>query len=159
MSSHVHARTSNPYVIDALRLFLPRFLATRPALSKQQWRAVNAILHCRTQAMGGDVHACPDCSQLRFSWYSCNHKACPQCGRADTQAWVARQLEKLTGAPYFMVTFTLPQELARGRFPPLRSMHGHAPAAASPCALSQNIPGSLSKGSSRALRLYAHDVR
>ncbi len=111
MSSHVHARTSNPSVIDTLRLFLPRFLATRPALSKQQWRAVNAILHCRTEAMGGDVHACPDCSQLRFSWYSCNHKACPQCGRADTQAWVARQLEKLTGAPYFMVTFTLPQEL------------------------------------------------
>ena len=111
MSPHVHARTAKPSVIDALRLFLPRFLATRPALSKQQWRAVNAILHCRTQAMGGDVHACQDCSQLRFSWYSCNHKACPQCGRADTQAWVARQLEKLTGAPYFMVTFTLPQEL------------------------------------------------
>ena len=111
MSPHIHAREAKPTVIDALRRFLPRFLATRPALSKPQWRAVNAIQHCRTEAMGGDVHACPDCSQLRFSWYSCNHKACPQCGRADTQAWVARQLDKLTGAPYFMVTFTLPQEL------------------------------------------------
>ena len=102
---------AGPTVIDALRRFLPRFLADRPALSRPQWRAVNAILQCRTPAMGGHVHACPDCNQWQFAWHSCNHKACPQCGRADTQAWVARQLEKLTGAPYFMVTFTLPQEL------------------------------------------------
>ena len=111
MPHHVDARPAKPTVIDALRQFLPDFLATRPPLSKPQWRAINAIENCRTEAMGGDIHACPDCSQLRFSWYSCNHKACPQCGRADTKIWVSRQLDKLTGAPYFMVTFTLPEEL------------------------------------------------
>lgn len=62
--------------------------------------------------MGGHVHACPDCEdQTRFAWHSCNHKACPQCGRAATALWVTRQLEKLACAPYFLVTFTLPEEL------------------------------------------------
>lgn len=102
---------AGPSVIDALRHFLPRFLASKPGLSAPQWRAVNAIRQCRTPAMGGHVHACLDCGQMHFAWHSCNHKACPQCGRAYTQQWVGRQLEKLTGAPYFMVTFTLPQEL------------------------------------------------
>jgi len=65
--------------------------------------------------MGGSLHDCPDCGKKHFAWHSCNHKACPQCGRAATQQWVARQLDKLTGHPYFMVTFTLPEEL-RGLF-------------------------------------------
>jgi hypothetical protein len=106
-------------VIDALLRFLPRFLATRPGLSAAQWRAINAIRQCRTPALGGHVHACPDCDQKRFAWHSCNHKACPQCGRAATALWVARQLEKLTQAPYFMVTFTLPEELRELFFGPL----------------------------------------
>jgi hypothetical protein len=102
-------------VMDALRRFLPRFLASRPGLSLQQWRAVNAIRRCRTPAMGGHVYACRECRQTHFAWHSCNHKACPQCGRDATRAWVGRQLDKLAGCPYFMVTFTLPQEL-RGLF-------------------------------------------
>ena len=110
-SSHYQTPMAGPSVIDALRRFLPRFLASKPGLSAAQWRAVNAIRQCRTPAMGGHVHACLDCGQMHFAWHSCNHKACPQCGRAETQQWVERQLEKLTGAPYFMVTFTLPQEL------------------------------------------------
>lgn len=101
--------------MDALRRFLPRFLETGPGLSAAQWRAVHAIRQCRTPALGGHLHSCPDCAGMQFVWHSCNHKACPQCGRAVTQEWVERQLEKLADCPYFLVTFTLPQEL-RGLF-------------------------------------------
>lgn len=38
-------------------------------------------------------------------------RSCPQCGKSDTAEWVERQLGKRVGAPYFMVTFTLPEEL------------------------------------------------
>lgn len=107
-------------VIEALRRFLPAFLATKPVLSPAQWRALNAIRQCRTQVLGGHVHACPDCeNQFHFAWHSCNHKACPQCGRAATALWVQRQLQKLAAAPYFLVTFTLPQELRDLFFGPL----------------------------------------
>ena len=73
-----------PTVLEALRRFLPEHLASSPRLSADQRRAVRAITRCRTPALGGRAFACRDCSQTRFAWHSCNHKACPQCGRAAT---------------------------------------------------------------------------
>jgi hypothetical protein len=98
-------------VIGALRRFLPEYLSTSPVLSPGQWRAVHAILHCRTPAMGGQAYRCGDCGQHHFAWHSCNHKACPQCGADATARWVQRQLERRVKAPHFMVTFTLPDTL------------------------------------------------
>jgi len=69
--------------------------------------------------MGGSRFACAGCSSRHFAYHSCNHRACPRCGKAATAAWVARGLEKQVNAPYFMVTFTLPQELRGGFFGPL----------------------------------------
>jgi hypothetical protein len=100
-----------PTVLGALRQFLPDFLRTAPLLSAEQRRALWAITHCRTPALGGRAFGCPDCSQARFAWHSCNHKACPQCGRAATARWVQRELAKRVDAPYFLVTFTLPAQL------------------------------------------------
>jgi len=97
-------------VIDVLRRFLPAFLRGKPALGEAQRRAVWAITHCRTPVMGGHLHACK-CGVREFHFHSCNHRACPQCGKAATAQWVERELTKRVGAPYFMVTFTLPEEL------------------------------------------------
>jgi hypothetical protein len=102
-------------VIEALRRFVPAFLATAPPLSQAQRRALWAITHCRTAALGGNVFGCTPCGRVEFAWHSCNHKACPQCGRTATARWVERELRKLLPAPYFMVTFTLPAE-SRGEF-------------------------------------------
>ena len=90
---------------------MPEYLSTRPVLAPGQWRAVHAILHCRTPAMGGQVFGCRDCGEQRFAWHSCNHKACPQCGADATARWVEKQLERRINAPHFMVTFTLPDTL------------------------------------------------
>ncbi len=98
-------------VIGVLRRFLPAFLKLGPSLHSAQWRAIWALTHCRTPVMGGHLLACEPCSQRHFAYHSCNHRSCPQCGRATTAEWVARQLAKRVGAPYFMVTFTLPAEL------------------------------------------------
>ena len=98
-------------VIEALRRFLPAFLAKRPALNQAQRRAAWAITHCRTAEMGGHLHGCAKCGTGEFHFHSCNHRSCPQCGKADTARWVERELGKRVGAPYFMVTFTLPKEL------------------------------------------------
>jgi len=100
-----------PTVLEALRRFVPEYLKSSPALSADQRRALGAITHCRTPALGGRAFACTDCSQLQFAWHSCNHKACPQCGRAATARWVQRELNKLIDAPHFLVTFTLPAPL------------------------------------------------
>jgi len=102
-------------VIGALRRFLPDFLREHPLMDRARRRALWALTHCRTPAMGGHVHACEKCGTTHFAFHSCNHRSCPQCGKQDTANWVERELTKRIGAPYFMVTFTLPQEL-RGLF-------------------------------------------
>ena len=107
-----------PTVIGALRRFLPEFLKSSPRLSADQRRAVWSITHCRTEAMGGQALTCTDCRHIHFAWHSCNHKACPQCGRAATAQWVQRELHKLVDAPYFLVTFTLPAQLRSCFFGP-----------------------------------------
>jgi len=98
-------------VIGALRRFLPDFLRLHPVQGRARRRAIWALTHCRTEVMGGHVHACAQCGTSRFAFHSCNHRACPQCGREATAQWVERELGKRVGAPYFMVTFTLPEEL------------------------------------------------
>ncbi len=98
-------------VIDVLRRFLPRFRQEHPVLDEARRRAVWAITHCRTATMGGHLYGCDQCRKREFAYHSCNHRACPQCGRAATAEWVERELGKRIAAPYFMVTFTLPQEL------------------------------------------------
>ena len=104
-----------PRVIGVLRRFLPEYLQSRPSLTPVQWRAIRAITQCRTPALGGHHYACGPCGEDVFAFHSCNHKACPQCGREATGEWVERELAKRVNAPYFMVTFTLPSEL-RGMF-------------------------------------------
>jgi hypothetical protein len=105
-------------VLGALRQFLPDFLKVAPPLSPQQHRALWAITHCRTPALGGRAFVCTPCRQFHFAWHSCNHKACPQCGRAATARWVQRELAKLVQASYFLVTFTLPAQLRSCFFGP-----------------------------------------
>lgn len=106
-------------VIAALRRFLPAFLRKHHrGLGEARQRAVWAINHCRTPEMGGHLHACARGCTREFRFHSCNHRSCPQCGRQATAAWVERELCKRVGAPYFMVTFTLPEELRRHFFTP-----------------------------------------
>lgn len=105
-------------VIDVLRRFLPEFLNTKPPLAAAQHRALWAITHCRTPALGGQLFACKSCARQHFAFHSCNHKACPLCGSAANATWVRREQRKLVNAPYFLVTFTLPAELRSAFFGP-----------------------------------------
>lgn len=74
-------------------------------------RAVQAILTCRTRALGGEVYRCASCRQDHFVYHSCNHRACPQCGNADATEWIARQKLKLLPVGYYLITFTVPEGL------------------------------------------------
>lgn len=78
-------------------------------------RALAAIRRCRTPELGGHVYRCTDCAGHDFAYHSCHHRACPRCGGARTAAWTAKQEARLLPVPYFLVTFTVPEEL-RGLF-------------------------------------------
>jgi hypothetical protein len=74
-------------------------------------RALAAIARCRTPELGGHVYRCTDCAGSDFAYHSCHHRACPRCGGARTAAWTAQQEARLLPVPYFLVTFTVPEEL------------------------------------------------
>ncbi len=76
----------------------------------EQRAAVRAILRCRTPALGGQRYRCA-CGKEHFAYHSCNHRACPRCGQDDAAAWRAQQRTRLLPVPYFLVTFTLPEQL------------------------------------------------
>jgi hypothetical protein len=103
--------SERPTVLGVLRAFLPEFLQTGTPLWPPQRRALWAITHCRTAALGGRAFDCQPCQHLHFAYHSCNHKACPQCGALATRRWAEHQQHKLVNAPYFLVTFTLPAQL------------------------------------------------
>lgn len=72
--------------------------------------AVKAILSCRTAQRGGQVFVC-ECGTFEFAYHSCGHRTCNQCGQGEARAWAQRQENKLLPVPYFLVTFTVPEEL------------------------------------------------
>ena len=133
-------------VIGVLRRFLPALLKGNPTLHPAQWRAIWAISQCRTPVLGGHLYACGDCGQRAFAYHSCNHRVCPQCGRAATAKWVTRELGKRIGAPYFMVTFTLPSELREIFFGPHARDAFDLFFAASSGALSEKLASPKSTG-------------
>ena len=70
-----------------------------------------AIERCRTEALGGQLFACPACSVVRYSYHSCRNRHCPKCQHQQTQEWLEVQRGLLLPVPYFLLTFTLPSEL------------------------------------------------
>ena len=81
-------------------------------LAAAHYRAVRAVLQCRTPAKGGHVYRCVHCSKNHFAYHSCNHRSCPECGALDQQRWCARQEARLLpGLDYFLLTFTIPDTL------------------------------------------------
>ena len=98
--------------VDILQEHWPEYARRNaPHLCSAHYRAVRSALACRTPELGGMLYRCDGCSQFHYSYHSCNHRNCPQCGAADQQKWTAKQEAKLLPVPYFMVTFTIPEEL------------------------------------------------
>lgn len=96
---------------EILRRHWPAYRAKfGTALPPAQRAAVKAILTCRTSNRGGHLFVC-DCGAMEFAYHSCGHRACHQCGHGDAKDWVQRQEARLLPAPYFLVTFTVPEEL------------------------------------------------
>ena len=72
---------------------------------------MRAIEQCRTQALGGQVYACPECGEVQYSYHSCRNRHCIKCQNDKAQEWLEAQQDLLLPGPYFMLTITLPAAL------------------------------------------------
>jgi len=81
-------------------------------LAWQHRKVLDAIVRCRTAALGGHRDQCLRCGHQAISYNSCRNRHCPKCqGNARTK-WLAARSAELLPVPYFHVVFTLPHELS-----------------------------------------------
>ncbi len=74
-------------------------------------KALAAIQRCRTDESGTVETPCHDCGSHESVPLSCGHRFCPQCQHDVCEQWLQRQKSKLLPCDYFLVTFTLPEQL------------------------------------------------
>ena len=97
-------------VADILRAGAGTYRETH-RLSAQQQRVVNALVSCRTAALGGFKACCEHCGAVTIQYASCRNRHCPKCQTLAQTRWVERQCADLLDIGYWHVVFTLPHAL------------------------------------------------
>src|SRR6266851_3248322 len=75
-------------------------------------KVLDAILRCRTAALGGHLDKCLNCGHQAISYNSCRDRNCPKCQGNARAKWLAARSAELLPVPYFHIVFTLPHELS-----------------------------------------------
>ena len=101
-----------PEVADVLRRYGPEYRDRYGQdLLPSHRRAIDDLLNCRTEALGGQRLQCDRCGQAHDVYHSCRNRSCPTCHTPDTEAWLEERRQELLPVPYFHVVFTLPRAL------------------------------------------------
>ncbi len=76
-------------------------------------KALRAMKRCRSEQGLHMLAKCsdPDCTERVYIPHSCGHRNCPHCQNHENWQWIETQLEKRLPATYYLITFTLPQQL------------------------------------------------
>lgn len=99
--------TRPPFEVqDILAHSLDSYRLENP-LDKDQYKAANAILRCRTAVLGGHSDSCT-CGYTRISYNSCRNRSCPKCGSLKREAWIEGRLCSILDVRHFHAVFTVP---------------------------------------------------
>src|SRR5882724_4275590 len=74
-------------------------------------RAMDDLVHCRTEALGGHLLPCDPCGHEHDVYHSCRHRSCPRCHRLDTEAWLEERRQERLPVSSVHVIFTVPHAL------------------------------------------------
>src|SRR5438445_4755344 len=119
-------------VADILRLHGAGYREQHPLLASQQ-KVLEDLVRCRTAACGGQLYRCDHCGQEHYSYHSCGNRHCPKCHHQQTEGWLEQQRARLLPCAYYLLTFTLPEELRALCFRQQKALYGlllHSAAAA-----------------------------
>jgi hypothetical protein len=108
----LHAVSARPAVelADVFRAHGQAYARTH-RLTGSQRKVMQAIIQCRTAALGGVRESCPACGYSRYRYHSCRDRHCPKCQSLAKAQWVEDRRQELLPTPYFHNVFTLPHEL------------------------------------------------
>ena len=83
----------------------------RERLTAQHLKVIRGIQTCGTPASGWIGFDCVDCLKLRYVERSCGNRMCPSCQSGKTHEWLDKRLAEQLPTHYFLITFTVPEEL------------------------------------------------
>ena len=72
-------------------------------------KVLDAIVRCRTAALGGHRDQCVSCGHQAISYNSCRNRHCPKCQASARAKWLAQRQTELLPVPYFHVALAEPQ--------------------------------------------------
>jgi hypothetical protein len=81
-------------------------------MALRQLKAMAAIEHCRSAALGGHVLRCEGCERLEISYNSCRNRSCPKCQGNAARKWLLARQDELLPVEYYHVVFTLPAPIS-----------------------------------------------
>lgn len=97
---------------DIFRQYRPAYLEKYgERMLPSHKRAMQDIIDCRTEELGGQVYFCQPCDDYRYSYHSCKNRNCNKCGNDQATEWLKQQRHRLLPVTHFLVTFTLHDHL------------------------------------------------
>ncbi len=127
---------------EIFKTFGQEYMQMFPNLPREHRKVIKAIQGCRSGELGVAIYQCQNCGEFHTVNRSCGNRHCPLCQYQKSQIWLEKQKARQLPGPYFMITFTLPEELRE-------FIRGH-----------QDIGYSaLFKASSQALKILAKDQK
>jgi Putative transposase/Transposase zinc-binding domain len=100
-------------VADIVRQAGPDYIERhRSELAWPHLKALQAIQHCRTAALGGHLDACSQCGHQAISYNSCRNRHGPKCQTSAREQWLAARSGERLPVAYDHVVFTRPGALS-----------------------------------------------
>lgn len=83
----------------------------RGSLTEQHVKVIRAIQKCGTPECGWIGFHCLDCGKPHYIERCCGNRLCPTCQHDKTRQWLDKRLREQLPTHYFMITFTVPEQL------------------------------------------------
>ena len=76
-------------------------------------KALDSMARCRQEHGPHMLAQCSDhhCGKQSYIPHSCGHRNCPHCQQHESQQWIENQISKCLPCQYFLITFTIPEQL------------------------------------------------
>ncbi len=89
------------------------FVRYKSVLLPSHKNALRVMKDCRKESGPQMLARCTNhnCAQQTLIPHSCGHRSCPHCQNHEGWQWIENQLKKQLPAEYFLITFTLPEQL------------------------------------------------
>jgi len=109
-TSNLVSGKKTPEMADIFCRYGKAYIKSHP-MPLEHYKIMNAIVTCRTAALGGHVEVCDSCGKTQNSYNSCRNRHCPKCQALTKARWLEARQAELLCVPYFHNVFTLPHDL------------------------------------------------